>query len=150
MQTRRRHSVGKSKDETVTTTARSSLVLLFVFVSLLGAGFMFILPNEMIEISFLRMLVCYAIGLLSLIYSLLLFLEYRNMKLTVSEDGIIYTNRLNRTTAYDWNQVRVYIRFHRGPSVIFRLPGKTVWIGNYYKDFLKLKKWLENNGKTDV
>ena len=135
----------------VTSTARSPLQLLIVFFFLFGAGFFFwvftIITNP--EDSILTMLLVFLSGMLPLVYGVVLFLEYKNRKLMVSEDGVTYTDRLGKTSTYSWDQVKARWESRRGWVVIFRLDGKRVLLGSQYKDLDKLSAWMDENNKWD-
>lgn len=142
------NKVTASEKKSVTCTAKCLLILLFAFVLLFCAGFFFfILPRGMGDVFSSFALQCYAIGLLPLAFSILLFLEYKNMKLTVSEDGVAFRNRLGRTKTYSWDQVKVHTWFYRVWNIVFYLDEKTVRIGSYYKNYSELSDWLVKNKK---
>jgi hypothetical protein len=74
---------------------------------------------------------------------------FMNKKITVTQDGVDYSNWIGKTKHYTWTQVEVAHRVGRNAKFVFRLDGKNVSFYGYAINALALHEFLLNNNKYD-
>ena len=75
---------------------------------------------------------------------------YMNKKITVSLDGVEYSNWMGKTSSYEWSLVRASHRVGRNAKFFFELAGKKVSFYGYAVNALALHEFLLSQGKYDT
>lgn len=89
---------------------------------------------------------CGVVGILLGLYYMCCFL---NKKITVSDDGVIYTNWMARKQSYAGDQVSVSFHPGRNAYFVFNLDGKRVKFYGYANNAQALYDYLLENGRFD-
>ena len=89
---------------------------------------------------------CGVVGMLLGLYYMCCFL---NKKITVSDDGVVYTNWMARRQSCTWDQVSVSFHPGRNAYFIFDLSGKRVKFYGYANNAQALYDYLFENGRYD-
>lgn len=88
-------------------------------------------------------------GILAICIGLYYMLCYINKRVTVSDDGVIYSNWTGRKSHYDWDQVSVSHHLGRNAFFIFNLAGKRVKFYGYSRNAQALFDYLMEHDRFD-
>lgn len=89
---------------------------------------------------------CGVAGMLLGLYYMCCFL---NKKITVSDDGVVYSNWMARSQSYTWDQVSVSFHPGRNAYFIFDLGGKRVKFYGYANNAQALYDYLFEHARYD-
>lgn len=141
-----------TSDEIVCSSSGASLLVGAIF-SIIGAGY--VVPSlataHFWEINSLddetALLLIFAIvGVIFLAVGIPLIVHGLKRSISVSADGVRYTNRLGVETSYTWDEVRVVDKTKPTPSLIFTLNDKKVKIPSSMKNYRDLHSYLYYGG----
>lgn len=80
---------------------------------------------------------------------LVLHVRFLNKKITVSDDGVVYTNWMARKQSYAWDQVSVSFHPGRNAYFVFDLNGKRAKFYGYAHNAQALYDYLFENERYD-
>ncbi len=88
-------------------------------------------------------------GAAAIFFGMYYMLCYMNKRLTVSQDGVVYSNWMGRHTHYSWDQVICEHRPGRNAKFLFNLNGHKVSFYGYSVNALKMHEYLVENERYD-
>lgn len=88
-------------------------------------------------------------GAAAVVFGMYYMLCYINKRLTVSNDGVDYSNWMGRTTHYSWDQVICEHKPGRNAKFIFNLNGRKVSFYGYAVNAMKMHEYLVENERYD-
>ena len=132
---------------TCTERVRMNAIAGFLFVAIGDAILLFaILGNTAGTIGAVITGVC---GAAAVFFGLFYMCCYMNKRITVSEDGVDYTNWMGRKSHYGWNKVIATHRPGRNARFYFLLNGRKASFYGYSVNALALHEFLLNHEKYD-